>query len=288
MHSKKLNLLSYLIASATLISGIIGNKTHAQTTEYWNSSEGELQIKSEGGNSYFGVFNGNQLLGTRSKQGDFLGHWINKKQDTPRCKYKIKDSYYWGIVNLKFNSNKFSGKFGVCDFPPGAPWNGTLKMTGSGNSGLDLSGFFQPAYTRTFITSFGPMTFQKTSGTYDRGKYGNGYGSIKITNTFWRPSTRREQEVHGRFSNNEGRQGQFILNFESECVFRGEYWYDQDRTKKRHPWLGICYSGRSRPSGGWSCKADTASCNAQAAGLLVEEYCIKNPKKLGCPFKFTR
>lgn len=263
------------------------NKVKAQSIEYWNTSEGELQLQSKGRNNYRGNFKGNMLLGARSRTGNFTGHWINSKRNTPRCDYPINGSYYWGPVILKFTSESFRGKFGVCDYPPGAQWTGTIKMTGSGNSGNNMTGFFIPAYNKKFTTTFGPLIFNRRNGQYQTGRYGNGYGTIAITNTYWRASPREESEVNGTFRNREGKQGGFRLNFESECVFSGEYWYT-GLTNQKYPWHGICSSGKQRPKGGWGCKAATASCYAESAGMLVEEYCVKKPNTLGCPFKRKR
>ena len=265
----------------------MASKAEAQSTEYWNTSEGELQLQSQGNNNYRGSFQGNTLLGTKSNTGNFLGHWINSRRNTLRCSYPINGSFYWGAVNLKFNSDSFRGKFGVCDYSPGAEWTGTIKMTASGNSGLNLSGFFTPAYGKKFTTTFGPLTFNNSNGQTRTGSYGNGYGSITITRSYWREAPRQETEVHGTFSNQEGNQGGFTLNFESECVFSGEYWYN-GQTNKKYPWHGICSSGKPRPAGGWGCRALTASCLAQSSGMLVEEYCVKTPDTLGCPFKNRR
>jgi len=272
-----------LLTAATFIA----DKAEAQSTEYWNTSEGELQLQSQGNNNYIGSFQGNTLLGTKSNTGNFLGHWINSRRNTLRCSYPINGSFYWGAVNLKFNSDSFRGKFGVCDYSPGAEWTGTIKMTASGNSGLNLSGFFTPAYGKKFTTTFGPLTFNNSNGQTRTGNYGNGYGSITITRSYWREAPRQETEVHGTFSNQEGNQGGFTLNFESECVFSGEYWYN-GQTNKKYPWHGICSSGKPRPAGGWGCRALTASCLAQSSGMLVEEYCVKTPDTLGCPFKNRR
>ena len=266
---------------------ITPHKAKAQSIEYWNTSEGELQLQSKGRNNYGGNFKGNMLLGARSTTGNFTGHWINNKRNTPRCNYPINGSHYWGPVVLKFTSEKFNGKFGVCDYPPGAPWTGSIKMTGSGNSGINMSGFFIPAYKKEFTTTFGPLMFKKRNGQYQTGSYGNGYGTIAITNTYWRESPRQESEVNGTFNNREGKQGGFTLNFESECVFSGEYWYD-GQINQKYPWHGICSSGKQRPKGGWGCKALTAGCLAQSRGMLVEEYCVKNPNTIGCPFKSRR
>lgn len=285
-NSWKLALLStFGIHLATAIS--VPNTAHAQSIEYWNTSEGELQLKSEGHNNYKGSFQGNTLLGVKSTSGNFTGHWINSKRNTLRCSYPVNGSHYWGAVNLRFSSNSFNGKFGVCDYPPGAQWTGTFKMTASGNSGLNLSGFFTPAYNKSFTTTFGPLVFNNSNGRTRTGSYGNGYGSLIITHSYWREAPRQESEVHGTFSNREGNQGGFTLNFESECVFSGEYWYN-GQTNQKYPWHGICSSGKPRPAGGWGCKALTASCLAQSSGMLVEEYCVKNPNTLGCPFKNKR
>ena len=263
------------------------NKARAQSTEYWNTSEGERQLQSQGNNNYRGTFKGNTLLGIKSTRGKFTGHWINSKRNTLRCSYPVNGYYHWGVVNLQFNSNNFRGKFGVCDYPPGAEWTGIIKMTASGDSGLNLSGFFTPAYGKKFTTTFGPLTFNNSNGQTRTGSYGNGYGSLTITRSYWREAPRQESEVHGTFSNREGNQGGFTLNFESECVFSGKYWYN-GQTNKKYPWHGICSSGKQRPKGGWSCKAATASCYAQGAGKLIEEYCVEKPKAIGCPFKSSR
>ena len=262
-------------------------KAKAQSPQYWNTSQGELQLQPQGNNNYRGSFQGNTLLGTKSNAGNFLGHWINSKRNTLRCSYPINGSFYWGAVSLKFNSNSFRGKFGVCDYSPKGEWTGTIKMTASGNRGVNLTGFFTPAYNKKFTTTFGTLTFNNSNGRTRTGSYGNGYGSMTITHSYWREAPRQETEVHGTFSNREGNQGGLTLNFESECVFSGEYWYN-DQTSQKYPWHGICSSGKKRPQGGWSCKAATASCYAQSAGKLVEEYCVEKPNTLGCPFKSRR
>jgi len=288
MMRKGMDSLKIGVVGALAVHFVIGTitpyKAKAQSIEYWNTSEGELQLQSKGRNNYGGNFKGNMLLGARSTTGNFTGHWINNKRNTPRCNYPINGSYYWGPVVLKFTSESFRGKFGVCDYAPGARWTGTIKMTGSGNSGVNMTGFFIPAYKKKFTTTFGPLIFKSSNGQYQTGSYGNGYGTIAITNTYWRESPRQESEVNGTFSNREDKQGGFRLNFESECVFSGEYWYN-GQTNQKYPWHGICSSGKQRPQGGWGCKAATAGCYAESAGMLVEEYCVKKPNTIGCPFK---
>lgn len=49
------------------------NKAKAQSIEYWNTSEGELQLQSKGRNNYAGNFKGNMLLGQGAPQGISLG-----------------------------------------------------------------------------------------------------------------------------------------------------------------------------------------------------------------------
>ena len=275
------------VLTAFAVIGSLQTPVQGQTVEYWNTSEGELQLTDKGAHNYSGTFNGNKLYGTRSNRGNFIGHWINNKRDTPRCLYPINGSYYWGPVQLNFSTNRFNGKFGVCDYPPGANWTGSLKMTGGGNSGLDMTGFFNPDYSKTYVTNLGSLKFRKANGSYATGEYGNDYGTIQITSSYWRPSPRQEREIHGTFRNREGGKGEFVFNFESACTFQGEWWF-QGQERNKQPWRGICSSGKPRPRGGWSCKAMTAGCSAQAAGLLVEEYCVKNPTAIGCPFKQRR
>lgn len=147
VNSLKIASLSALgIQLALAIS--IPNNANAQSIEYWNTSQGELQLQSLGNNNYRGNFQGNTLLGSKSNTGNFLGHWINSRRNTLRCSYPVNGSFYWGAVNLKLNSNSFHGKFGICDYSPGAEWKGTIKMTASGNSGLNLSGFSHPHTAR--------------------------------------------------------------------------------------------------------------------------------------------
>ena len=256
----------------------------SQTVEYWNTSEGELQLTHKGAHNYSGTFKGNKLYGTRSSRGNFIGHWINSKQDTPRCLYPIDGSYHWGPVQLNFTTNTFSGKFGACDYPPGAGWSGSIKMTSWGTQANDLSGFFNPDYNKKFVTNLGILKFKQTNTQHAIGDYGNGYGTLQIKRSYWRQSPRQEKEIQGTFSNREGREGEFNFNFESPCVFRGEWWFKGQSSNKQR-WHGICSSGKPRPKKGWSCKALTASCSAQAAGLLLEEYCVAKPKSYGCPFK---
>ena len=74
-------------------------KATAQSTEYWSTSEGELQLQSQGNNNYRGSFQDNTLHGTKSNTGNFLGHWINNRRNTLRCSYPINGSFYWGAVN---------------------------------------------------------------------------------------------------------------------------------------------------------------------------------------------
>ena len=131
------------VLMAFAVIGSLQTPVQGQTVEYWNTSAGELQLTDKGAHNYSGTFNGNKLYGTRSNRGNFIGHWINNKRDTPRCPYPIDGSYYWGPVQLNFTTNRFSGKFGACDYPPGASWTGQLKMTGFGNSGSNMTGFFQ-------------------------------------------------------------------------------------------------------------------------------------------------
>lgn len=275
---------SFSVIYALSLSAIAISPSKSQSTEYWTTNQGELQLKRKGRNNYAGTFNGNQIFGSRSSSGKFIGHWINNQANTPRCNYPISGSYHWGHVLLNFSSNSFSGLYGVCDYAPGARWNGQVKMVGSGNSGIDLTGFFRPAYNKKFTTTFGPLIFKRSNGSYNSGRYGGDYGTIAITESRWKPSPTKETQIKGTFRNKEGKRGRFVFNFESECVFRGKYWYRGDAQNK-YDWHGICASGKARPKKGWGCKAATASCYAESAGLLVEEFCVKNPTVYGCPFK---
>lgn len=101
MHSLKIGIVASIavhFATETI--------THykAQSIEYWDTSEGEIQLQSKGQNNYRGGFEGNMLVGARSTTGNFTGRWMNSKNNTLRCNYQLNGSYYWRRVVLKFTS----------------------------------------------------------------------------------------------------------------------------------------------------------------------------------------
>lgn len=150
---------------------------------------------------------------------------------------------------------------------------------------IDTTGFFPPEYNKTFTTTYGPLRFKNMNGPNASGDYGGGQGTINVRSETWKPLPIKEYEIKGTYRNARGERGEFVFYFESACVFRGEYWPEGQPTNKQ-PWHGICSSGQSRPTQtGWGCKALTAACKAQSAGLLIEEYCVKYPSVYGCPFK---
>ena len=59
---------------------------------------------------------------------------------------------------------------------------------------------------------------KNNSGQYKGGSYGDGYGMISITRSYWREQPREESEVYGTFKNRDGKQRGFIFNFKLECV----------------------------------------------------------------------
>ena len=159
-------------------------------------------------------------------------------------------------------------------------------MTASGDCGLTY-GFFHTRIQQEIHNYIWPTEIQQQQRTNSNWQLRKWVWLHDHHALILERSTTPRNRRNGTFNNREGNQGEFTLNFESECVFSGEYWYN-GQTNQKYPWHGICSSGKPRPAGGWGCRALTASCLAQSSGMLVEEYCVKNPNTLGCPFKNRR
>jgi len=105
----------------------------------WSTNLGLLKLDKKGNGNYAGTFNGNKLYGRKDNSTKkFFGSWINKKQDGLRCLYPIDGSYYWGRVQLNFDTDNFRGQIGVCDFPPRANWTGRRSGAGARAQRLKL------------------------------------------------------------------------------------------------------------------------------------------------------
>lgn len=222
----------------------IQSPTFSQTVEYWNTNLGELQLTNNGRGSYSGRFEtrfgSKKIYGTRVfRTGKFLGHWTSEAQESPRCDYQVANSYHWGSIDMMFTDNTVTGKFGSCNNETQLAITGSPKMSSSGSSGVDLTGFFIPALEREFNTTHGRLKFKAIHGNYQTGEYGNGYGSIKLTQDFWRPSPRKIYEVNGTFTNKDGGRGEFIFNFTNPCSFTGQWWFAGQSNSKRE-WNGNC------------------------------------------------
>lgn len=223
----------------TIIS-TINLPAFGQFIEYWNTNLGELQLIRNEHDHYSGSLGTKRIYGTRrSRNGELQGHWTGGAQDSPRCKYEVANSYYWGKITMTFTDQNVSGKYGSCDNPLSISIAGSLKMTSAGGSNIDLTGFFNPAFDKAFNTTHGILRFQSTNGNYNSGEYGNGYGILKLTQAFWRPRPRQEHEIHGTFTNTDGGTGQFVFNFKTPCSFTGQWWFHNQSHSKRQ-WDGIC------------------------------------------------
>ena len=110
------------IAIPVAILGL-GLKVHA---EAFSSTYGVVDITSINGSEWEGTYlDGRALLyGTMSDSGFFTGHWIRKDSKTTQCNYPVAGSYYWGRVNMQFDSVSFEGRFGHCDNELSGDWSG--------------------------------------------------------------------------------------------------------------------------------------------------------------------
>lgn len=299
LDNKRLRSLGALgAAQTTLIFGaacLVGTNAPAVNAQvqHWDTDYGRMQISPSRGNHWSGTYLDGKasILGSKDSRGYFSGHWIRSDQSSKRCSYLVNGSYYWGHVQINFGTNSFSGKYRTCDDHQSSNWNGTIVGTSSRNpgDGPNLEGFFSPSLEKPFVTNYGILRFSK-HGSQTIGTYGRN-GQIAVDQEWWREAPKKEVEYKGRWRLTDGRNGEFQFNFETSCVFRGTWWH-QSKPNNKKPWHGICvdnaaaHNPKDPPS--FCCKAATAGCAAQCAGLTTEKYCVKNPNKIGCPFKQNR
>ncbi len=90
----------------------------------WTSNQGDIIFNFENREvkAIYGSDNG-KLWG--KKIGNkFVGYW-SENSSSKKCKRSKNGSFYWGRVELDFDSNSFSGAWGYCDDKLNHPWQGS-------------------------------------------------------------------------------------------------------------------------------------------------------------------
>lgn len=92
----------------------------------WGSSEGDITFR-QNGNKVSGKYaQDNGEITGRIKNSDFDGFWIEDHSDR-RCGSQKNGRYFWGKLQLHFNDDRFSGKWGYCEDKPSRQWTGQRK-----------------------------------------------------------------------------------------------------------------------------------------------------------------
>lgn len=97
----------------------------------WDSSEGLMQLRTDGTEVTGEYGDDGQLVGTFSQPTVFDGYWIQPRSSTA-CSTEQDGSIYWGRIQLTFASDArdaFSGRWGYCDAEPAsAGWDGNRLL----------------------------------------------------------------------------------------------------------------------------------------------------------------
>ncbi|MDO9307770.1 MAG: hypothetical protein Q7V04_01755 [Deltaproteobacteria bacterium] len=92
----------------------------------WKSSEGDISFRQKGSKVSGKYAQDNGEIAGGVKENDFDGYWIEDHSDR-RCSTQKNGRYFWGKLQLHFEDNRFSGKWGYCDDQPARQWTGQRK-----------------------------------------------------------------------------------------------------------------------------------------------------------------
>jgi hypothetical protein len=93
----------------------------------WTSSEGGAMTIRQDSDHISGTYTlkGGTITGKLS--GNVLnGYWIQNSSGK-RCATSRGDSYYWGILQLVFTDQSYSGNWGWCEDKPANSWTGNRR-----------------------------------------------------------------------------------------------------------------------------------------------------------------
>jgi hypothetical protein len=93
----------------------------------WGSSEGDIAF-TQNGVKVRGKYNpqdNGEITGTL--KGSYLdAYWI-ENHSAQKCSTAKNGRYFWGKLQVTFDGDSFSGKWGYCDEKPSKPWTGQRK-----------------------------------------------------------------------------------------------------------------------------------------------------------------
>lgn len=93
----------------------------------WTSSEGGGMIIKQDGSDIQGTYTLKEGVIIGKLTGNTVkGYWIQNSSGS-RCATTRNNSYYWGIMELIFTDNSYSGKWGYCNGRPDSPWTGQRR-----------------------------------------------------------------------------------------------------------------------------------------------------------------
>lgn len=122
---KKIILTAIGMLILTAFCGCGGSKMNIAGE--WTSSEGGAMTIRQDGSKISGTYTMKGGIITGKLSGNVLdGYWIQNSSGK-RCDSSRNDSYYWGVMQLIFTDQSYSGNYGWCEDKPTNPWNGNRK-----------------------------------------------------------------------------------------------------------------------------------------------------------------
>lgn len=117
---------SNIPASQSNASKFVVEKEAESIEGAWSSSEGDITFRQDGSKvtGRYTQDNG-EIMGTM--RGTSLdSYWIEDHSDR-RCSSPKNGRYFWGKLQINFDGDRFSGKWGYCDDKPSRQWTGKRK-----------------------------------------------------------------------------------------------------------------------------------------------------------------
>lgn len=92
----------------------------------WRSSEGDIRFRQQNNrvSGRYATDNG-EITGSLDN-ATLRGYWI-EDHSSHRCNTSKNGRYHWGSIELKFDGNRFTGRWGYCNEAPTQTWSGQRK-----------------------------------------------------------------------------------------------------------------------------------------------------------------
>lgn len=92
----------------------------------WSSTEGDIRFRQQGNrvSGRYASDNG-EIVGSLANT-TLRGYWIEDSSNR-RCSTAKNGRYHWGTIELKFDGDRFGGRWGYCNDPPSQSWTGQRK-----------------------------------------------------------------------------------------------------------------------------------------------------------------